>query len=167
MKIVVTKENVHKMSESTLIKMLDTLADDSSLAAAIEAELDGRAFILNQAIIKMKKRRELDIAKLAQLKSEVSSLFETLKSDKITKLIEIFGDDFADDYNYNPDTFTITSSVAHKSPNFKTDKYEHENEEEALKHFKYLLYNRIYDRRMRDTNADSLSILKLKLEQIK
>lgn len=163
----VTKENLTKISETTLVNILNTLDNTCPTAVMIEHELDRRADIIDQAKVRLEMRRESDAKKLAELKSEVSAMFVNLKQGRMARLIEMFGDDFAKDYSYDSETFIIVSHVAHKGPDFKTDNWEHETEHDAMVHLKTLIYDRIYDRHMRNATIDSLSVLKLLLEELK
>lgn len=165
MKAVVTKENLTKVSETTLVNILNTLGDDSPMALMIEAELDRRGDIIDQAKVRLEMRRESDAKYLEQLKSEVSNLFVNLKQGKMAKLVELFGDEFAPNYSYDPRSFRIVSHVAQSFNS--AGAWDHDSEDDALKHLRDLIYHRIYDHHMRNATIESLQVTKLLLEGIK
>jgi hypothetical protein len=165
MKVVVTTQNVTKLSEEALIHALDQLPDDDEMLVVIEAELDRRADIIIKQAINAKSRKAKDDQLLVQLKSEVSELFTNMKQGKVIRLIELFGDEFSGDYDLNHDTFVLISHAESPFPG-NNKRWEHDSLEDALHHLRELLRWRIYYKYTRNATVESLSRIKTSLENL-
>lgn len=163
MKIVVTSQNVTKLSETVLVATLNQLQEDSGIHLLIEAELERRATIADVSKRVKLEKQQKEALELSELKSEISALFETLYNGKKQALIEKLGDQFAGNYEFNETNFSIQFNLHNINPN-SPNYWQFENKERALTHLRNLIYYRIYDHYMRlptqDTVVLLLSILK-------
>lgn len=155
----VTVTNVTRLSEDALYMHLADIKESDPIYALIEAELDRRAAIYNQNTAK-KQADQLNSLKLTQaIQAEIAAFFEGFKGQKTLMLIENFGQEFMDDYTIDEDTFTVYSKVSHELFNNPTS-WECDSIQQARRKMAKLIYNRVYDKFMRDPTPDNLELLK-------
>lgn len=156
----VSVDNITKLSEDALYLALDQFKESDPMYSLIDAELDRRAELRDRALAK-KHRDQLESLKLTQaIQSEISSIFAGYKGKKTLFLIENLGQEFIDNYTICEITFTVTSLVAQNSYSEVPSSWEFDTIEKARAKKAKLIYDRIYDKFMRDATLDNLELLK-------
>lgn len=155
----VTKDNVTKLSEDALYLALNDLKETDDLFVLIDSELDRRAELYNTQL-KKKQEDQLNSLKLSQaIQAEIQAMFLGFKGQKTLMLIEHFGQEFIDDYTIDEITFTVYSKVSHELFNNPTS-WEFDTIEKARCKMAKLIYNRVYDKFMREPTPQNLELLK-------
>lgn len=155
----VTNENVTKLSEDALYLALDGCKEGSDLFILIDSELDRRAQ-LQVDRLKQKQEAQLESLKLTQaIQAEIAAIFEGFKGKRTLILIENFGQEFIEDYTIDEETFTVYSKVRHEIYHNPTS-WEFDTIEKARGKMAKLIYNRVYDKFMRDATPENLELLK-------
>ncbi len=156
----VTAENVTKFHEDSLYIQLADLKESDPMYALIEAELDRRAHLHTEALAKRAKA-QLDSLQLTQaIQAEIHALFEGYKGKKTLILIEHLGQEFIEDYNVCEVTFTVTSKVAQNFSLNSNSTWTFDTIVQARGKVANLIYDRIYNKFMRDATQDNLELLK-------
>lgn len=151
----VTMENVTKMSEDALYIALDGLTPKDAMYPVIEAELDRRA-----ALVQARLARQQESLLITQaIQVEIAAIFAGVRGVKTLMLIENFGQEFIEDYTIDEETFTVYSKVRHEIFHNPTS-WECGSIEIARRKMAKLIYDRIYNKFMRDATADNLELLK-------
>lgn len=155
----VTTDNVTRLSEDALYTALDSMKESDHMYIVVEAELDRRASIMERNL-KAKQEAQIESLKLTQaIQLEIAKIFEGYKGKKTLMLIENFGQEFIDDYIIDEDTFTVYSKVIHEIYHNPTS-WEFDTIEKARGKVAKLIYNRVYDKFMRDATPENLEMLK-------
>lgn len=158
--MVVTSKNVTKISEDGLYIALDALTMKDPLYLIIEAELDRRLEVQKNSL-KRRHKAQLESLKLTQqMQEEISSLIGGSFIGTLTGvLIENFGQEFLEDYSVCEETFTVSSKVRHEIFS-NPSTWEFDNIESARRKVAKLVYDRIYNKFMRDATPENLELLK-------
>lgn len=157
----VTIDNVTKLAEDALYIQLADLKESDPMYDLIEAELDRRAELYNARLAKQ-RQDQMDSLQLTQaIQAEIHAIFEGYKGKKTLILIEHLGQEFIEDYKVCEVTFTVTSLVSHRSWSLNSNStWSFDNIIQARRKVANLIYDRVYDKFMRDPSKDSLELLK-------
>lgn len=156
LKVSVT--NVTKLSEDSLFLALDQMTPKDGMYTVVEAELERRAQIHQDMLVKKQKSQIESLQLSQQIQTEISALFAGVKAHKTVLLIEHFGQEFLDDYTLDEETFTIYSKVSHEIFS-NPSSWELDSIEKARSKMAKLIYNRIYNKFMRDATIENLELL--------
>ena len=155
----VTRLNVTKMGEDGLYLALADLTEKDEMYPIIEAELDRRAQAESLRLDRQAKSKMESLKLTTQIQSEIKAMFDGFKGAKTLLLIEHFGQEFIEDYTLDEETCTIYSKVSHEIFN-NPDSWELDTIEQARRKLAKLIYNRVYDKFMRNPTNDNLELLK-------
>lgn len=161
----ITESNVSRISEDVLFNVLNNLDESDPQFKIIDAELNRRAELSRTQALKTKELKMRHLVLVQSISNEIHVIFEGFNGPKTLMLIEKLGQDFIDNYTIDPETFTVHSHVACLSYNGEVNnRWEFETMEEANRKKAKLIYDRIYDRYMRDATVDNLEYLRRTLE---
>lgn len=155
--IIVTATNVTKLSEDVLLEVFEQLPESNPTYILIDSELNRRADLYNRNE-KLKIEQQIQtLVELQTLKSNIHLVLHGFKGERTKYLIEKLGQEYVDDYAVCPITFKVTSDVAYKVDHCGT--WEHTSVKEAHSKLASLLYDRIYNRYIRDVTSQNLTFL--------
>jgi hypothetical protein len=155
----VTKLNVTRFSEDGLYLALDSLKASDEMHPIIEAELD-RRIEMEQEALRRRHNAQLESMKLTQaIQAELQEIFAGFKGKKTLMLIENFGQEFIEDYIVDEVSCTVYSKVTHEVFNNPAS-WEFDTVEQARCKLAKLVYYRVYDKFMRNATTENLLVLK-------
>lgn len=157
--IKITMQNVTKMSEDGLYLALADMAETNPMYLVIEAELDRRASLIVSQLEAKQKYQAESLKLTQQVQSEIQQIFSGFRGKKTLMLIENFGQEFIDDYIIDENTHTVYSKISYELFNNPVS-WECDSSEQAHCKLAKLLYDRVYDKMMRNPTRDSVDLLK-------
>lgn len=155
--------NITKVPTTKLEMMLAKLDESHPNYILAEAELERRDSLEDRTKMKQRQAKLDEALKLQALKSNIAEIFEGFRGKKTIILIEKLGQEFIADYTIDDD-FVVYSHVAYKSYNLECNsRWECETKAKANQKVAGLLYDRIYNKFMREPTAEDLAFLKVVL----
>lgn len=140
---------IHDLSEDALERLQNSFHEDSDEFSAIDQELDRRAQIWKAS---KESQEAIKLVEVENIKLRLVAL-ETIEAstDRGSIMIAVmneFGSEFIEDYEVSED-FVITSLVSNKFRN-KAGPWPCHNHERVQQKLKYLIYDRVYHRYVRE-----------------
>lgn len=157
--IKVTIANVTKLSEDALYMALNELKETDDMFQIIDSELNRRVD-LHASMLQKRQEAQLESLKVTQaIQAEIAAIFEGFKGKKTLILIENLGQEMVEDYTICEETFTVLSKLEQGFEHNPTS-WECGSIEQARGKVARLIYNRLYNKFMRDATDENLELLK-------
>ena len=156
--MMVTSDNITKLSEDALHQCLDELYDEGMIKSSeyklVDSELNRRSSII---IASNRRKKEAELAKQKELEKRIAE-YESLRElsgERVTMkaTVEEFGSEFESDYRID-DKFCLYSACFNcRNPN-QQNLWQHNSLKEAIDHKFLLVYYRIYERYVRNNGSE-------------
>lgn len=156
----VNNANVTKLSEDALYTVLDRVKETDPMYLLIDAELERRAALEAKALDR-RHQSQIESLKLTHaIESEIQTIFEGYRGFKTLILIQNLGQEFIQDYTICENTFTVKSLVSHLTTFNVPSSWTFDTIVQARAKVAHLIYDRIYNKFMREPTLDNLELLK-------